>query len=99
MSAEIFSAAKAETIGLVHKVVVDPVGAAQELAKKMLNIAPGAQADAKKLIQHVNANPLNDELRTETARRIAARRTTAEAIEGLSAFLNKRRPGWIDGDD
>ena len=32
----------------------------------------------------------------DTARRIATLRATTEAREGLSAFLDKRRPVWTD---
>jgi methylglutaconyl-CoA hydratase len=30
----------------------------------------------------------------ETARRIAARRSSEEGREGLAAFLGKRKPNW-----
>jgi hypothetical protein len=33
----------------------------------------------------------------ETARRIAAVRATPEGQEGLSAFLEKRKPAWTTG--
>ena len=39
---------------------------------------------------------ISDELMEDTAHRIAALRATAEAREGLAAFLEKRRPAWID---
>jgi methylglutaconyl-CoA hydratase len=32
----------------------------------------------------------------DTARRIATLRATTEVAEGLSAFLDKRRPVWTD---
>jgi methylglutaconyl-CoA hydratase len=56
--------------------------------------APGAIADAKRLIADVAARPVTDDLRGLTADRIAARRASAEGREGLAAFAAKRKPNW-----
>ena len=40
--------------------------------------------------------PIDAALRAETARRIAKLRAGAEAREGVSAFLEKRKPRWPD---
>ncbi|MEM9842850.1 MAG: enoyl-CoA hydratase/isomerase family protein, partial [Pseudomonadota bacterium] len=40
--------------------------------------------------------PFSAALSKETAKRIAARRTSDEGKEGLAAFLEKRKPGWAD---
>jgi methylglutaconyl-CoA hydratase len=60
----------------------------------MLANAPIAQAEAKDLIFAVAGKEITDELRGDTARRIAERRASTEAQEGLGAFLEKRRPNW-----
>jgi hypothetical protein len=39
---------------------------------------------------------IDDRLVAETSRRIADIRATAEAQEGLGAFLEKRKPAWVD---
>ena len=58
--------------------------------------ARNTQAAAKALIRAVAGQAISDELIEDTAHRIAALRATAEAREGLAAFLEKRRPAWID---
>jgi methylglutaconyl-CoA hydratase len=40
--------------------------------------------------------PIGVDIIDETARRIAAVRATPEAQEGLSAFLEKRKPSWLE---
>jgi methylglutaconyl-CoA hydratase len=35
----------------------------------------------------------------ETLRLIAERRASAEGQEGLRAFLERRRPSWLDGSE
>jgi methylglutaconyl-CoA hydratase len=39
--------------------------------------------------------PIDDGLVEETSRRIAQLRATPEGREGMSAFLEKRKPGWV----
>ena len=56
---------------------------------------PGAQSAAKRLIETVANQPITRELMEETAVRIAEMRSDPEAVEGLSAFLEKRPPDWV----
>lgn len=95
LTAEVFNAEKAETLGLVHECSDDPLAAAMERATKMLKLAPEALGSAKRLIQAVANQPISETLRADTADRIARRRATEEAKEGLSAFLEKRPANWI----
>jgi methylglutaconyl-CoA hydratase len=44
----------------------------------------------------VEGRPIDAGLRAETSRRIAERRASDEAKEGLSAFLQKRKPRWAE---
>ncbi len=39
--------------------------------------------------------PIDYELRQNSAARIAKARSMDEAKEGLSAFFEKRKPGWV----
>lgn len=66
----------------------------EEILKALLFAAPGAVADAKALISDVAGKDITDELKAETARRIAERRASDEGREGVSAFLEKRKPDW-----
>jgi len=98
LSAETFSAAQAERWGLVHRVVPDNERlspACEEQIRLLLANSPAAVSAAKALIAAV-ANRVTDAAVIEdSARRIADIRVSAEGQEGLSAFLNKRKPNWI----
>jgi methylglutaconyl-CoA hydratase len=90
-----FDAAQALRIGLVHAVVpADGLeDAGRRKAASLLSAGPEAVGVAKKLIEQVTGkNP--DEAMAMTVRAIAERRASAEAKEGLTAFLEKRRPSW-----
>jgi methylglutaconyl-CoA hydratase len=67
--------------------------AVNERIEQLLMAAPGAQADAKELIRTVAYQP-KTEMRDFTANLIAQRRAGEEGQEGMSAFLEKRRPKW-----
>lgn len=93
----VFGADDAQRFGLVQEVVADAdhLNIVQEaLAAGMIACAPGAVADAKRLVDDVAGRPITHDLMHDTARRIAARRVSAEGQEGVQAFLNKRRPSW-----
>lgn len=96
-TAESFDAAFAERIGLVQYAVDDADqlrSTMEHLSQLALAAAPGAVADAKALVRFVAGHKIDDSLARETARRIAARRNSAEGREGLAAFLEKRKPEW-----
>jgi methylglutaconyl-CoA hydratase len=96
LTAEGFGAEQALAIGLVHAISETPEAVAQSWFAELLLGAPGAIADAKALVRDVAGRPVSFSLRSETADRIAARRASAEGREGLSAFLQKRKPGWAN---
>ena len=100
LTAERFSAAEAQMLGLVHRVTPgSEVGSAHAaIVADLLRGAPDAQADAKSFFAECDGHGVEAELLREAAHRLAARRTSAEAQEGLSAFLEKRPPGWIAAD-
>ena len=50
----------------------------------------------KKLVQDVAHAPITDELRDDTARRIADIRASTEGREGVASFLNKSKPSWLN---
>lgn len=96
-SAESFDAEWAEKIGLVQYTVDDEAGLTammEHVSDLALGAAPGAVADAKALVRFVTGHKIDDALSKETAKRIAARRASAEGKEGLAAFLEKRKPEW-----
>lgn len=97
LTAERFDAATAHALGLIHTVVDDEAGLAQEserLVQQIFTCAPGAVNAAKELIAAVEGKPIDGGVIRDTARRIAERRASDEAKEGLTAFLEKRKPNW-----
>src|SRR6266702_4588594 len=98
LSAETFDAAEAHRFGLVHQVVADEqelAAAAELMVARLLANGPLAMAAAKNLIAAVAGRHVDDGLIADTAGRIADRRSSPEGREGLSAFLEKRRPAWV----
>jgi methylglutaconyl-CoA hydratase len=98
LTAEAFDAAEALRLGLVHEVVADDSALqsrGEELATVLLKNGPQAMAAAKELIAAIAGRPVDAGLIADTAGRIADRRASAEGREGLSAFFEKRIPGWV----
>jgi len=87
VTGEVFDAATALRIGLVHEVAEELDAAVARIVAELRTAGPEAARHAKKLVLE---RP--DGLGTE--RRIAQRRTSEEGQEGLKAFLEKRDPPW-----
>jgi methylglutaconyl-CoA hydratase len=95
---ERFSAAEAYRVGLVSKVVAAEqldYGLGQLVDALLLN-GPQAVRAAKDLINGVAGRPIDNELVEDTCARIAHIRVSKEGQEGLAAFLDKRKPNWLD---
>jgi methylglutaconyl-CoA hydratase len=90
-----FSAAHAKEVGLIHACVseADLDERVAQYVREVLTAGPGAIADAKALLRSI-ANQPPAHIAALTAEALAARRETAEGQEGLSAFLEKRKPSW-----
>lgn len=99
MSAESFGAEEAHRLGLLHQVVAEEEldAAVDRLAGQLLDNGPNAMAAAKKLVGRVSSGPVDDAMIRDTAERIADARASHEGKEGLSAFLEKRKPLWGKG--
>lgn len=95
LTADRFDAREAHRLGLVHGVVAqDQLEAAGEKKiESLLTSGPQAVEAAKQLIAKV-AGQSPQEAMALTVRTIAERRASDEAREGLTAFLEKRRPTW-----
>jgi len=95
---EVFDGAFAEKIGLVQYTVEsmeEMTKMEEHLANLVFSAAPGAVADAKRLVADVTGEIIDKDLGHETAKRIAARRASDEGKEGIAAFLEKRKPYWV----
>ncbi|MBN8736684.1 MAG: enoyl-CoA hydratase/isomerase family protein [Xanthomonadales bacterium] len=98
VSAEIFDAAEATRIGLLHQCV--PAGQLDEAVDRQLHFlakgGPVAQHEAKQLALRSAGMTMESAARvdTENAGLIARLRVSPEGQQGLSAFLDKRPPPW-----
>jgi methylglutaconyl-CoA hydratase len=97
LTAERFDAVTARNLGIVHEVVPATGLAArgQEVVGHLLQAAPGAVAEAKRVIDLVASSPQGGSfVAGATVEAIAARRASEEAREGIAAFFARRRPSW-----
>ena len=96
ITAERFSAAQARDMGFVHELVapdaLDPK--VDEIVALLVANGPAAVKACKRLVQDFVGREITQDLRAETARRIADIRASDEGREGVQAFLNKREPAW-----
>jgi methylglutaconyl-CoA hydratase len=98
VTGERFDAARAIRIGLVHEVAADEADLDRrigELLEALRLTGPTAARTAKALLRELRSLPAADAAAL-TVRRIAEQRTSAEGQEGLTAFLERRRPRWSD---
>ncbi len=99
LTGEAMDAATAMRLGLVHEAVDDAslASATQALVDALLAGGPQAQVEIKKLLRRVTGrgSAIDESMLTDTARWIARVRAGSEAREGLTAFLERRKPGWI----
>lgn len=89
----------AEKIGLVQYTVDSPDDLddmMEYLAGLAFHTAPGAVRDAKQLVDDVFGQEIDEGLLHDCAKAIAARRASDEGREGLTAFLDKRKPSWAE---
>lgn len=95
-TAEIFDALEAQRIGLLHQVVeLDQLDATvQGQINLLLKAGPLAAAQAKSLVRRIAQGGDAAAIDMANADLIAKLRISAEGQEGLSAFLDKRKPAW-----
>ena len=97
ITAEKFSAGQAHRIGFIHELVAaDALDATvDQLVKAILGNGPKAVAAAKWLVDDVSGAVIDDDLLNYTAECIAEIRSSDEGKEGVTAFLEKRKPSWL----
>ena len=100
LTGEVFNADQAQRMGLVTSVVperADLAMQAEAITEAIFQNGPHAVHATKQLLDLISTHPLDDALRSQTAKIIADIRSTDEAKEGLSAFLEKRAANWVKG--
>jgi methylglutaconyl-CoA hydratase len=92
-----FTAIRAKELGLVHAIAAEPEldAVVDGYVRELLSSAPGAITGAKRLIAAVADRP-PVEVADLTAETIARHRVSPEGQEGMRAFLDKRKPGWLE---
>ena len=97
VTAERFSAERAQQLGLVHEVVTADALATtvQGVVDQVLRNGPLAVRACKQLVRDIGQTPITHELRDVTARRIADIRASDEGKAGIGAFLSRNTPPWV----
>ena len=98
ISGEEFDAAEAWRLGLVHEIAEEEAlnGTVGAMLTQLYSSGPKAMAAAKKLIGLSAHATIDKSILDETSHRIAEIRATPEGQEGLTAFLEKRKPNWVE---
>ena len=97
MTAERFDANTALQIDLVHEAVEKSLldDKVEQLITAILSNGPEAVVAAKQLVFAVSGKAVDSSLIEHTCEVIAGIRISAQGQEGLSAFLDKRKPNWL----
>ncbi|MBN9085327.1 MAG: enoyl-CoA hydratase/isomerase family protein [Reyranella sp.] len=91
-----FDAATALRVGLVDQ-VVEPAGldaTVATLAGELKLGAPSVQTLVKKLVTQISALPHDSDAAEILGGEVANQCVSEEALEGMRAFLDKRKPKW-----
>lgn len=100
LTGEAMTAAQAREIGLVHEVVAATAldECISGLIDDLLAGGPHALGACKELVASISHHGVtaSQALQQRTAELIAQLRASDEGREGISAFIEKRKPGWRD---
>lgn len=96
LTGEVFNAEDALKLGLISELLPPEQldEAVLNVVSKLLNNGPIALTKTKALIEKVKNQPRDHALTEYTCELIAELRVSEEGQEGLSAFLEKRKPSW-----
>ncbi len=97
LSGRIFDATEAHRFGLVNEIVPAErlMARARELAAQLMENSPMSVRQTKKLINGFITNTLDQQIE-DAVEQNAGIRQTADFREGVSSFLEKRKPRWSD---
>ena len=96
LGSELIDAERAKEIGLVNRVVAkdELMNEAQKFAQSVLQAAPGALTQTKRLIEELCWRSVQDDVDLALRYHLQARESS-EAREGIAAFNEKRPPTWV----
>src|SRR6266545_7032255 len=95
LGGELIDAERARAIGLVNRVVArdEVMNEAQKFADSVLQGAPDAIAQTKRLIEELWPTSVKEDVDLALKHHLQARESS-EAREGIAAFNEKRKPDW-----
>jgi methylglutaconyl-CoA hydratase len=95
LASELITAQRACEMGLVNRVVpvAELEGEVQKTVASVLQGAPGALTNSKRLLEELWATSVREDIERALSNHLNARES-AEAIEGIAAFNEKRSPNW-----
>lgn len=95
LTGRIFSAHEAHRLGLVNEIVApeELMKKARELAEMLMENSPASVRATKRLLGDYTREKLDRRI-AEAIRENAAIRQTADFKEGVTSFLEKRKPVW-----
>src|SRR5436190_22721538 len=96
LASELFEAERAREIGLVNRVVAssDLDNEAQKFAVAVLQGAPGAISNSKRLMEELWSTSVRQDIERALRHHMEARESP-EAKEGVAAYNEKRLPNWV----
>ena len=99
LTGRIINAEEAYRLGLATEMVPPEqlMQRARELASDLLQNSPASLLATKRLLNEYSVAPLNGQL-DAAVQENARIRTTDEFREGVSSFLEKRKPSWVRGE-
>ncbi len=101
LTAEQIDSETAHELGLVH-ILVEDAAELDETGRRLIEAlslnGPGAMAGTKALLRTIAGREQSGEARIRLAGRLARRRASDEAKDGLAAFFEKRAAGWVQGE-
>ena len=95
LTGRIFGAEEAHRLGLVNEIVAPEqlMARAQELARQLLENSPASLQATKRLLSGYTRERLDRQI-AQAVQANAGIRQTADFKEGITAFLEKRKPTW-----
>lgn len=95
LTSELIGAQRAYEIGLINRIAVpnELEKETQKIVGDILQNAPGALSNTKRLIEELWSSTVKHDVECALRHHMQARES-AEAKEGIAAFLEKRPPNW-----